>query len=250
MRAIIVDDEENNILGLRKLLERYAPQINVIDVAYGMVEAKDKIESLNPELVFLDIELPDGDGFTLLSELSPVEFQVIFTTAFAEYAIKAIRFAALDYLLKPINVQELIDAINKATKSSSQKIEHQQRKLEVLESNRNDKAFRFQKIALPSFDGIEFYNLADILRCEADRAYCKFYFVKGPSVVVSQSLGEFEDILKECNFLRIHKSNMVNLNHIKKYVRGTGGYVILTDDSHVDVSIRKKEELLKALSLS
>lgn len=248
--ALIVDDEEKNRDSLAKMVTQFCHDVQVIGKADSVASAKEMILARNPQLVFLDVEMPGGSGFDLLEEFDAPEFNVIFTTAHAAYAIKAIKFAALDYLLKPINLNELKTSVEKAIVSIESKLQsgnETSRKFEVLRDNRQHEVFNFKKIALPSSEGINFYDIGKILRCEADRAYCKFHMADGSSFLVSKSLKEFEDLLMECNFFRVHKSNMVNLAHIEKYVSGKGGYVILSDGSHVDVSVRRKEELMKVL---
>lgn len=246
--ALIVDDEEKNREALAKMVDQFCHDVTIVGKAENVADAKSQIDEKNPQLVFLDVEMPGGDGFTLLEDLEDPHFDVIFTTAHAAYAIKAIKFAALDYLLKPINLNELKTAVEKAIENIESRNGSPNKQFDVLRNNRNKSDFDFQKIALPTLDGIDFYDVNDILRCEADRAYCKFYMTSGEKIVVSKSLKEFEDMLVECNFFRVHKSNMVNLNHINKYVKGKGGYVILSDDSHVDVSVRRKEDLMKVLA--
>lgn len=250
VKALIVDDEENNREALSKMLDQFCPDVEVIDKVGSVDEAIASIEKNNPKLVYLDVEMPGGNGFTLLEKIPNPTFQVIFTTAHAAYAIKAIKFAALDYLLKPINLNELKNATEKAIKAigDGKVTDNVQDKLDVLKVNRNQERFQFNKIALPTIDGIEFYKVDEILRCEADRSYCKFYLANNKSIVVSKPLKEYEDLLAECNFFRIHKSNMVNLAHVEKYVKGKGGYVILSDGSNVGVSHRKKEDLMRVLS--
>jgi two-component system LytT family response regulator len=247
--ALIVDDEHKNRETLVKLIDQFCYGIKVIGQAENVQQAKDFIDNKKPQIVFLDIEMPGGNGFTLLEKFDKPNFQLIFTTAHADYAIKAIKFAALDYLLKPINVNELKIAVEKAIDSientSNQSFDQ---RFDVLKDNQKNEGFDFKKIALPSLEGIEFYEINEILRCEADRAYCNFYLNNGQKITVSKSLREFEELLSECNFFRVHKSNMVNLGHIKKYIKGKGGYVVLSDDSHVDVSVRKKELLMEVLA--
>lgn len=246
--AVIVDDEEKNREALAKMLDQFCPDVQVVGKAENVSFAKEVILKEKPQMVFLDIEMPGGDGFSLIEEFEKPEFQVVFTTAHAAYAIKAIKFAALDFLLKPININELKVAVEKAINNHANKTDTGlKQKINILRQNRNNDQFDFQKIALPTTDGTEYYSIDSILRCEADRAYCKFYLTTGKQILVSKPLSEFEDLLSECNFFRIHKSNMVNLNHIKKYVRGAGGYVVLSDDSHVDVSVRRKDELMSIL---
>ena len=247
--ALIVDDEHKNRETLVKLIDQFCYGIRVIGQAENVQAAKEFIDTNKPQIVFLDIEMPGGNGFTLLEKFDKPDFQLIFTTAHADYAIKAIKFAALDYLLKPINVNELKIAVEKAIESvQSSSSQHLDQRFNVLKDNQKNEGFDFKKIALPSLEGIEFYEINEILRCEADRAYCNFYLTNGQKITVSKSLREFEELLSECNFFRIHKSNMVNLGHIKKYIKGKGGYVVLSDDSHVDVSVRKKELLMEVLA--
>ena len=250
LKAIIVDDEEKNREGLARMIDQFCHDVAVVGKAESASAAKKAIQEHQPDLVFLDIEMPGGNGFSLLEEMPNPNFQVIFTTAHADYAIKAIKFAALDYLLKPININELKTAVEKAiiNMNAAQDGSLLKKKIEVLKDNRKNEGFDFEKIALPTSDGIDFYEIREILRCEADRAYCKFHMLNGQKVVVSKPLKEFEDLLEECNIFRVHKSNMINLNQIKKYVKGKGGYLILSDDSHVDVSVRRKEALMDVLS--
>ena len=246
--ALIVDDENKNRESLAKLIDQFCYGVEVIGNAENVKTAEEFINKNQPQIVFLDIEMPGGNGFTLLEKYDNPEFQLIFTTAHADYAIKAIKFAALDYLLKPININELKVAVEKAINNINSQSESLDKRFHVLKDNQKNEGFDFKKIALPSLDGIEFYDLTEILRCEADRAYCNFYLTNGNKITVSKSLREFEDMLSECNFFRIHKSNMVNLSHIKKYIKGKGGYVVLSDGSHVDVSVRKKEMLMEVLA--
>ena len=247
MKAVVVDDEVKNREGLAKMISQFCHDVEVVGIAEGVDEAIEIIDSHQPGLVFLDIEMPEKNGFALLEHYDSPDFQVIFTTAHAEYAIKAIKFAALDYLLKPVNLNELKIAVEKAIKEAPHA--DQSERLSLLKENRGQGDFKFQRIALPTSEGVEFYDIPNILRCEADRSYCKFYFTEKKSVVVSKPLSEFEDLLQECNFLRIHKSNMVNMGHVTKYVKGRGGYVVLSDGSHVDVSVRRKDELMDALGI-
>lgn len=249
--CIIVDDEEQNQHVLAKMIDQFCPTVSVLGMAVSVAEAVKLIDEKKPDIVFLDVEMPEGNGFTLFDKIQSPNFEVIFTTAHADYAIKAIKFAALDYLLKPINLTELKTAIEKvATKLrlNGTTVEDNSQKIDVLRSNKKDASFDFQKIALPTTEGLEFYQVKDILRCEADRAYCIFHLVDKRRIVVSKSLKEYEEILADANFFRVHKSNMVNVSHIVKYLKGKGGQVILTDNSLVNVAVRKKDELLKVLA--
>jgi two-component system, LytTR family, response regulator len=245
--CIIVDDEINNSEALKKMLELYIPSVELIGIASNIVEAKELITNKNPNLVFLDVEMPGGNGFELLESLNNVNFHVVFTTAHAAYAIKAIKYAAMDYLLKPVNLMELKIAVEKCSANLPKSFTMQQQ-IEVLKNNRMSEGFKFKKIALNSSEGLEFINTGDIIRCEADRAYCRFYLANGKSILVSKSMSEYEDILTQSDFLKVHKSNIVNLNHVVKYVRGKGGYLIMSDKSTVAVAVRRKEELMDVIA--
>jgi two-component system LytT family response regulator len=246
--AIVVDDEVRNRESLAKMITQFCHDVHVVGQADGVAQAIELIDFHEPELVFLDIEMPDSNGFALLEHYESPNFQVIFTTAHAEYAIKAIKFAALDYLLKPVNLNELKVAVEKAIRDRLHS--DMQQRLTLLKESRGQGEFQFQRIALPTVEGVEFFSIERILRVEADRSYCRFFMDDGRFVTVSKPMSEFEDLLVECNFLRIHKSHMVNMSHVKKYVKGRGGYVVLSDGAHLDVSVRKKDELLKALGIA
>lgn len=248
IKAIVVDDEVKNREGLSKMISQFCHYVDAVGEAESVDAAIELIDEHNPELVFLDIEMPEKNGFALLEHYDEPEFQVIFTTAHAEYAIKAIKLAALDYLLKPVNLNELKVAVEKAIREAANN--DQDERLSILKESRGQGDFKFQRIALPTSEGVEFYTISDILRCEADRAYCRFHMSNKQAIIVSKPLSDFEDMLQECNFMRIHKSNMVNMSHVRKYVKGRGGYVVLTDGSHVDVSVRRKDEVMKALGIN
>ncbi|WP_420322239.1 LytR/AlgR family response regulator transcription factor [Flagellimonas sp.] len=246
--AIIVDDEARHHETLGKMLNNFCPEINVLGNAHNVNEAVNLINDIKPEIIFLDIEMPGGNGFTLLDHFEEPPFEVIFTTAHDLYAINAIKYAALDYLMKPINIRELQEAVARATKVINKKENRtSQEKINVLKSNLKLEDQRFTKIALPSSDGIDFIETEAIIRAEAERSYSNFYLENGKKVLVSKPLKEYEALLEQCNFFRVHKSHMINLTHLEKYVKGKGGYVIMKDGSHVDVSVRKKEDLLNRL---
>ncbi|SHE96701.1 two component transcriptional regulator, LytTR family [Arenibacter palladensis] len=247
IRAILVDDEQRHHDILGKMLVTFCPNVSLIGHAFSINEAVSLIKVEKPELVFLDIEMPDGNGFTLFDYFEEPPFEVIFTTAHDLYAINAIKYAALDYLLKPINIQELKQSVERAGKILAKQAPSREGEYQVLKDNMRIQDRKFTKIALRSSEGIDFVEANQLLHVEANHVYSNFYLVNGKKIMVSKPLGDFEPLLESCNFFRVHKSHMVNLDHIKKYVKGKGGYLILTDGSHVDVSIRKKEELLKRL---
>ncbi|NHF60507.1 response regulator transcription factor [Flavobacteriaceae bacterium TP-CH-4] len=247
INAIIVDDEQKHHETLGKMLQNFCPMVHVVGYAYSVQEALPLIKTLDPNLIFLDIEMPSGNGFTLFDSFEDPPFEVIFTTAYDLYAINAIKYAALDYLMKPINIQELKGAVARAEKVRAKKQSQSSAKIDALKSNLQLKDTRFTKIALPSADGIDFIEANTIIHVEAERSYSNFYLDGGKRIMVSKPLKEYEALLEACNFFRIHKSHMVNLNHLDKYIKGKGGYVIMKDGSHVDVSVRKKDALLRKL---
>jgi two-component system, LytTR family, response regulator len=248
--CIIVDDELENQTILARMIDQFCPTVKVLGKAENVDQAVALIRAHQPDVVFLDIEMPGGNGFTLFDKIENPAFCTIFTTAHAEYAIKAIKFAAFDYLLKPVNLAELKNAVERFAEKLRSGFYHAgdgEKMVDVLRSNHKNQKYDFTKIALPTSEGIEFYEIADIVRCEADRAYCVFHMVGKKRIVISKSLKEYEDLLSEANFFRVHKSNMVNAKHITKYVKGTGGFLKLSDDSMVAVATRKKESVLNWL---
>ncbi len=247
IRSIIVDDEQRHHDILGKMLETFCPNIELVGDAFSVDEAVALIQSEQPELVFLDIEMPEGNGFTLFDHFEEPAFEVIFTTAHDLYAINAIKYAALDYLLKPINIQELKNAVARAEKILAKQVPSREEEYQVLRENTKLQDRNYTKIALRSSEGIDFVEANRLLRVEANHVYSNFYLDNGKMIMVSKPLGDFEPLLESFNFFRVHKSHMVNLNHVEKYVKGKGGYLILKDGSHVDVSVRKKEALLKKL---
>ncbi len=248
IKAIIVDDEGRHHETLGKMLGNFCPEIEILGNAHNVEEAVSLVMDKSPQIIFLDIEMPGGNGFTLFDHFEEPPFEVIFTTAHDLYAINAIKYAALDYLMKPINIRELQDSVARAVKVINKKGSTvSAEKINVLKSNLKLEDQRFTKIALPSSDGIDFIEAEAIIRAEAERSYSNFYLQSGKKILVSKPLKEYEALLEQCNFFRVHKSHMINLTHLEKYVKGKGGYVIMKDGSHVDVSVRKKDDLLNRL---
>lgn len=244
MRALIIEDEEQAISALKSELETHCKEVQIIGEAKSIKEAVQKIKSLDPELIFLDIQLSDGLSFEVLNLFRESNFKVIFTTAYSQYAIKAIKFSALDYLLKPIDSDELITAVNKAMKSSK---ETETIKIDNFIHNHNEAPLR-KKIALHTTEGISIFELENIIKCSAESNYTCLYFTNGKKMLVSKTLKDFEDLLCNSGFERIHHSHIINLNHLVSFVNKDGGYVILSDKSTLPVSQRKKTNLISALS--
>jgi len=244
IRAIVVEDEPNNRDNLLELLKKYCPDVDVIATAHSGSSGIDAILKHQPDLVFLDVEMPDGNGFDVLEKTTSVKFEVVFTTAFDHYALQAFKFCALDYLLKPIDIAELIAAIDKVKKLPP---EHSSRdQFEALAHNFNNVQLQSKKIALPTRDGLIFVALTEIIRCESDGPYTTFHLTNG-SVMVSKSIGEYQELLEGYNFYRVHQSHIINLNCVNKYIKGEGGNLIMADDTKIPVSRRKKEHFLSKM---
>jgi two-component system, LytTR family, response regulator len=245
MKTIIIEDEEQAISALLSDINRYCPDIEVIGTAGSVAKSIALIQGKNPELVFLDIQLTDGLGFEILEALKNNQnFKVIFTTAYSQYAINAIKFSALDYLLKPIDAEELMQAVNKAKRSNKNDIQLQ---LENFIKNQTTQT-QHKQIALQTTEGIFIHDIQSILKCTSDGNYTNIQFVDGKKLLISKPLKEFEDLLCTIGFERIHHSHIINLNHLKSYIFKDGGYVILSDKSTLPVSKRKKAHLLEILS--
>ena len=245
IRSIIIDDEPDGREALRIALQKYCPEVEILALCPGPEEGIQAINSQKPELVFLDVQMPHKSGFNVLEELGDFDFEVIFVTAFDRYAVKAIKFSALDYLLKPVDVDELQKAVQKAAGRLNRKgfrINY-----ESLIKNMKNPSGRIEKLAIPDAEGIVFEKVTEILFCEADGNYTKIHLTGKRQLLVSKNLKDFENMLSESNFFRIHHAFLVNLQHIRRYVKGEGGYVILEEGHHVDVSRRKKDSFLQLL---
>ncbi|HYG51986.1 MAG TPA: LytTR family DNA-binding domain-containing protein [Flavobacteriales bacterium] len=242
MRALIVDDSEQAREFLKGAIEAYSPAIDIIGEAPSVVEAAKKIKQLEPDLVFLDVQLNDGDGFDLLELLGKVNFAIIFTTASDAHAIKAFKHAAVDYLLKPIDANQLRAAIERATKTKPVKDS-----LELLVDH-GKKQKQFERIALHTQEKIVVVDIKNIVRCEADVNYTCFYFNDKSKMMVTRTLKDFEEMLEDSGFARVHQSHLINTRCIKEFIKGDGGYLVLTDGSNVPVSIRKRNYVMEVLN--
>ena len=244
MKAIVVDDEPYACQALVTLLERHCPDISVEAVCHNGKQAMAAVRDHAPQLVFLDIEMPHMNGFELLEALAPVRFHVVFTTSYDQYAIKAIRFSALDYLLKPVYPGELKAAVQKAAERQSPFLPQQ---LDILLSKLQQPMSIVNRIALPTMEGLQLIPVDTILYCSASSNYTTLTLKDRQKLVVSRTLKEIEEMLDDYPFLRVHHSCLVNLNEVKKYTRGEGGSLSMSDGSVVDVSRSRKEVLLKRL---
>lgn len=242
--AVIVDDEEAPRQILSNLVKRQHPDVQLLGTAVDVPSGLELVRRVGPEVLFLDIELKDKTGFDLLRALGDARPHVIFTTAHESYAIKAIRFSALDYLLKPIDAQELSDAIAKAMEAS--RTNEKPAMVDMLLKN-IDRSIGERVVALPVSDGLELVHVNEIVVCESDSNYTTLYLRDDKRLVISRTLKEFEDLLGEQEFIRVHNSHLISRKHIKKYIKGEGGEVIMSNGMNIAVSRRKKKELMDAL---
>ena len=243
LRAIIIDDENECIDSLSFDLNSHCPQVDIVEKCKSGKDGVKAILKYKPDLVFLDIDMPFVNGFDVLEMVPNIDFEVIFTTAYDKYALQAFKISAVDFLLKPIDIKELKESIAKVQllkeKGNPQKqISFLIQQLKDLETN------SVKKIALPTFDGLEFINLDDIIYCQSDGAYSYVHFVDGTKLYISKTLRYLEAALCDFHFFRVHNSYIVNLHYVKKYSKTDGGFIIMTNGAKVKVSRSKKEQLL------
>lgn len=246
IKAIIVDDELGARESLSKMLEKNCKQIEVVAKVDSMLAAFEAITNKEPDLVFLDIEMPNGNAFDLLEKFKNINFNIIFTTAYDHYAIKAIKFSAVDYILKPIDPEELVTAVKRFEDQIGKQTTLDKQFKTLLSNVRPEN--KLKKVGIPDGDGLIFINLSDIIRCDSDGNYTFFILTSGKKIIASRTLGEYEQMFADDNFFRIHRSHLINLEHVKKYIKGEGGYVVMTDNSQVEVSRRNKTDFLEKLS--
>ncbi len=246
--AILIDDDINLRNGMKALLERTAPEIQIIGEADSVETGVVLMKKAQPQVVFLDIHLGDGSGFDILEEVSKsvkINSQIVFITAHEQYAIKAFRFSALDFLLKPVDPEELEKVIEKVKSivHKNDSVAH----IDLLLENIRKKVDNFKRIALSNVDGVHLFEISDIIRCESLDNYTKFYIKNNKPILISKTLKEYEELLAEHGFERIHQSHLINLNYLKSYIKKDGGYVVMADETHLPISHRKKERLQEIL---
>jgi two-component system, LytTR family, response regulator len=246
IRSIIVDDELKSRESLKILIRDFCKDVSVESMCQNVAEAVQQINEIKPDLIFLDIQLQRETGFDLLTRFNSVDFEVIFTTAYSEYAIRAFKFSAIDYLLKPIDIEDLRDAVAKVHKKKESDTLSQ--RLHELIHNLKSGSRETYKLALPTADGLVFVRISDILYCEASSNYTEITMTDNKKYLVSRTLKEYDEMLSDQNFFRIHHSYLINLNGVKKYVRGEGGYVIMTNEKTLDVSKRKRDGFLEKIA--
>lgn len=243
MKAILVDDEPDGIRALQKLLQLHCPEVEVLATCSNAVTAKQQILQTEPDVVFLDIQMPGKSGIDLLTDLSTKEFEVIFVTAHNEYMLQALQYSAADYLLKPVDEDRLIEAVQRVKNrlEAGKKTDDRHILLHNLSKSGNPSEMR---LCLPTLKGFIVLKLDEIIYCEAERSYTVFHLEGNRTVTVSKPLLEYDQILTDTSFLRIHKSFLINLHHVKEYYRGEGGTVIMSNNAEIEVSRRKKDQFL------
>ncbi len=246
IKTLIIEDEAKSRQMLAAMLERNCPEITIAGLAKDVKEGVALIKELQPDLVFLDISMPDGSGFDLLEQVSGHKFELIFATASDQHAIRAIKYSACDYLLKPIDMDELKSAVNKVLnkKKSVPSMENLQFLIQHLK--RADE--NFQKITLPTGNAYEIVNIKDIIRCEADGSYTNFYLADKRKLMISFGLKHYEELLPESDFIRVHHHHLINMNHVLRFLKEDGGYAIMSDGSKIEISRRKKEAFMDKLN--
>ena len=247
MKIIIIDDEARTRKSIADILKFSQQDINIVAEAEDVATGVAAIIEHKPDLVLLDINMPDGTGFDLLKKLSDIHFKIIFITAYEEYAVKAFEFSAIDYILKPVDPKKLFDAIGKAHQLVEQ--ENISLKLNALFANLENSSSTNKKLVLKTAENIYIINTNDVIRCESDAGYTQFYLIDGKKILVSRNLKEYEEMLDGYGFYRIHQSHFINLKYIDHYSKTEGGAVVMKDNSELPVARRKKESFLKLLEM-
>lgn len=249
IKAILIDDDKNLREGMKGLLSRVAPNIAIIGEAESVETGVTAMIHLQPQVVFLDIQLIDGTGFDILERVAEtnkaINSNIVFITAHEEYAIKAFRFSALDFLLKPVDPEELKKVITKIEGVVEKKNDFSH--IDLLLENIRKNVDNFKRIALSTAEGIHLFDISDIIRCEGADNYTKFYIQNSKPILISKTLKEYEELLSGNNFERIHQSHLINLNYLKSYIKRDGGYVIMKDGSSLPISQRKRDRLQQIL---
>lgn len=243
-QTVIIDDDQLARRGLRRILEQNFPEIEILGEADSVATGLLLINEVEPDLVFLDIEMPDGTGFSLLEKLKTVEFKLVFTTSYSDYAITAFKYSAFDYIVKPVLIENVRATIKRISEIP---VLHEKQRVEVLKRNLNRGNEDDQTIALPEINGFTIVKVKDILRCEGERNYSRIYFINGSSVLVSRTLLDFDNLLVSHGFFRIHRSHLISLKNVNRYLKSDGGMVEMNDKTQLPVSPKFKDELLTRL---
>ncbi len=246
IKAIIIEDEQKSRAMMVAMIEKNCEFLNVVGQAKNVKEGVELINTYKPDLVFLDISMPDGSGFDLLEQVQGHKFEVIFATASDQHAIRAIKYSACDYLLKPIDVEELKIAVDKVIQKRNKVPNMDNLNFLIQQLQKPDD--NFQKITVPTGNGFEILNLKDIIRCEADGGYTTFFIADKRKLLVSYGLKHYEDLLPEKNFIRIHNHHLINMNHVIRFLKEDSGYAVMSDNSKLEISRRKKDAFMDKLN--
>lgn len=243
LSAILVEDEEASRITLRNYLQKYCPQVELLGEAIDIKEGYKLIQEKQPKLVFLDVEMPYGNAFDLLEKFDTLDFEVVFVTAFSKYALEALNLSASNYLLKPVSIDQLVDAVEKV----SQRVKDKQsiQASNILLENLSIENKQLKKMVLPMLEGFEVVVLKDIIRCEANDNLTDLYLLDGTKRTVCRTLKFYENVLNDYDFIRVHKSHIINVNYVKRYIKGKGGEVMLTNGTEVRVSLTRKQAFLE-----
>lgn len=244
--TILVDDEPSSLENLEQKIRQFCPELKIVASVEQPTEAIFLIRHHSPGVIFLDIEMPHMNGFRMLNELGDYSAEIIFTTAYNHYSIEALRMSAFDYLMKPISITDLRETVARLSKHISLSTRE---RLDVLKQSLNKSINQDSRIAVPTWEGLEFIQLRNVVRIESNSNYSRIFFTAGPSLLVTKQLKEFEEMLVPYRFCRVHNMHLINLNYVKKYLRGDGGRVVMENGDEIDVSRRKKDDFLKLINL-
>ena len=245
IKVLIVEDEASSSESLKRILHEHAHDVQVVSETDSVVQAITLIHSLKPDVVFLDIHLTDGLGFDVISRCTYRDYRVIFLTAHDNYAVTAFRYNAIDYLLKPVDTLQVLEALEKARQNPIVSSHFDERFMALASGTQSSER---KRIALPSFEGITMVNISDIVHCSSDGSYTSFFTLKGKKIVVSRAIKEYDELLSPFNFFRVHQSHLVNLAYVEQFLKEDGGTLIMADGSRIEVSRRRKDLLLEALT--
>ncbi|MBA3682998.1 MAG: response regulator transcription factor [Bacteroidetes bacterium] len=248
IKTVIIEDEQKSREMLAGIIQKNCPQLNIVGLAKNVTEGVEVIKKENPELVFLDISMPDGSGFDLLEKVQGHKFELIFATASDQHAIRAIKYSACDYLLKPIDIEELKNAVDKVSQKKNASPNMENLNFLIQQLKKSDDSF--QKITLPTGNAYEIVNIKDIIRCEADGSYTTFFLTDKRKLMISAGLKHYEELLPESEFIRVHHHHLINMNHVVRFLKEDGGYAVMSDGTKIEISRRKKDAFMDKLNKS
>lgn len=248
IKTVIIEDEQKSREMLAGIIQKNCPQLQIVGLAKNVNDGVEAIKKENPDLVFLDISMPDGSGFDLLEKVQGHKFELIFATASDQHAIRAIKYSACDYLLKPIDIEELKTAVEKVAQKKNASPNMENLNFLIQQLKKSDDSF--QKITLPTGNAYEIVNIKDIIRCEADGSYTTFYLTDKRKLMISAGLKHYEELLPESEFIRVHHHHLINMNHVVRFLKEDGGYAVMSDGTKIEISRRKKDAFMDKLNKS